>query len=54
MGAEAAPMEGGVEEPGTDRVDSAGVVKTDWALQKMQERTTKRNSFCVIKRKGAV
>jgi hypothetical protein len=49
-GAEAAP--GVFEEPGVDRVDSVGVVRTDWPSQNMLERRTKRNSFCVIKRKG--
>jgi hypothetical protein len=29
MGAEAAPLEGVFEEPGTDRVDSVGVLRTD-------------------------
>jgi len=52
LGAEAAPVGGVFGEPGTDWVDSVGVVRTDWPSQNMQERTTKRNSFCVIKRKG--
>jgi hypothetical protein len=45
MGAEAAPVGDVFEEAGTDRVDSVGVVRTDWPSQNMQERSTKRNSF---------
>jgi hypothetical protein len=52
-GAETAPVEGVFEEPGTDRVDSVGVVRTDWPSQNVQDRSTKRNSFCVIKGKRA-
>jgi hypothetical protein len=45
MGAEPAPVEGAVEEPATDRVDSAGVVRTDWPSQNVQDSSTRRNSF---------
>ena len=50
--AEPAPVGGEVEEPGTDRVDSVGVVRTDWPSQNVQDRRTKRNSVCFIKRNG--
>jgi hypothetical protein len=52
MGAEPASVGGAVEDPGTDRVDSVGVVRTDWPSQKVQEKRTKRNSVCFIKRKN--
>jgi hypothetical protein len=52
MGAEPAPVWGAVEEPGKDRVDSVGVVRTDWPSQNVQDRRTKRNSVCFIKRKN--
>ena len=52
-GAETALVEGVFGVPGTDRVDSVGVVRTDWPSQNVQDRTTKRNSFCVIRRKRA-
>jgi len=42
------PVEAAVEEPGAERVDCMGVVRTDWLSQKPQDRRTKRNSLCVI------
>jgi hypothetical protein len=48
MGAESLPVAGVVEEAGTDRVDSVGVVRMDWPSQNVHDRSTKRNSFCVI------
>lgn len=53
MGAEAAPVEGVFADPGTDRVDSVGVLRTDWPSQNIEDRITKRNSFCVINRRRA-
>ena len=47
-GATPAPVVGAVAESGAARADSAGVVRTDWPSQKMQDRRTKRNSFCII------
>lgn len=50
-GAGTAPVDGVFEETGADRVDSVGVVSTDWPSQNMQGRSTKRYSLCVIRRK---
>jgi hypothetical protein len=53
-GADGAPFAGGpAAEPDTDRVDSVGVVRTDWPAQIVQDSSTRRTSFCVIKRKRA-
>jgi hypothetical protein len=44
-GVELAPLGGVFEEPGTDRVDSVGVVRMDWPSQNVQDKTTRRNIF---------
>ena len=41
--------EGAAVETGTDLVDSAGVVNTDWPVQNVQVSMVKRNNLYVIR-----